>query len=86
MTKGKTPYSLGSSLGRLYCHRKQPVMTTDSRNRKTTKTWIHFTSMAVSLRKLLLQGACWEWKRNGLGERKNRYVCVSCERGPCAGE
>lgn len=77
MSKVKTLYSLGSTLGRLYCHRKQPVMATESRNRNRTKAWIHFTSMAASLRKLRLQGACWEWKRSG---RERKHLCVSALR------
>lgn len=62
-TKHEDGYSLGSTLGRLYCHRKQPVIATDSRKKKRTNTWIHFTSIAASLRRLRLLGPCWNQKR-----------------------
>jgi len=34
MAKLKDDYSRGSTLGRLYCHRKQPVIATDNRKKK----------------------------------------------------
>lgn len=59
----KAVYSLGSSLGRLYCHRKQPVIATDSRKKKMANTWIHFTSITMNLRRPRLLDSCYKEKR-----------------------
>lgn len=82
MTKLKDNYSLGSALGRLYCHRKQPVIATDNRKKKMANTWIHFTSITMSLRRLRLLDACCKQKRYDLRERETAFHAYQLgERG-----